>query len=101
MTDAPTASRASTRPEPTRSGPYAGPVPLSPANTSCVAVFMTAALICCGVHVGCVCATSAAMPATCGEDIEVPEYVTRSSPVPEAAELMSVPGAATSGLTTP
>src|SRR5450830_1312403 len=41
------------------------------------------------------------MPATCGEDIEVPEYVTRSVPVPEAAEEISVPGAATSGLTTP
>ena len=41
------------------------------------------------------------MPATCGEDIEVPEYVTLPLPVLDAADEISVPGAATSGLTVP
>src|SRR5665647_1443975 len=42
------ASKASTRPEPTRSGPKTGPVWPGPLYTSCVAVFITAALICSG-----------------------------------------------------
>src|SRR5665648_309397 len=68
---------------------------------SWVAVFITAALICCGVKSGCLWATRAAMTATCGEDIDVPERVDGSLPVPDAADEISVPGAATSGLTTP
>src|SRR5665648_140355 len=68
---------------------------------SWVAVFITAALICSAVKSGCVWATRAAMPATCGEDIDVPERVDGAVPVPDAADEISVPGAATSGLTTP
>src|SRR5665648_1024465 len=68
---------------------------------SWVAVFITAALICSAVKSGCVWATRAAMPATCGEDIDVPERVDGALPVPDAADEISVPGAATSGLTTP
>src|SRR5450830_681536 len=67
------ASKASTRPEPTRSGPKIGPVWPSPLYTSWVAVFITAALICGGVQSGCSCATRAVMPATCGDDMDVPE----------------------------
>src|SRR5665648_1020879 len=46
------ASKASTRPEPTRSGPKTGPVRPSPLYTSWVAVFITAALICSGLPSG-------------------------------------------------
>ena len=62
---------------------------------------MTAALISSGVQSGWVCATSALMPATCGDDMEVPEYVTVPVPLPAATDEMRVPGAATSGFMAP
>ena len=42
--------------------------------------------------------TSAAMPATCGDAIEVPESTYPRFPVPEAVDRMLTPGAAMSGL---
>src|SRR5690606_7835927 len=101
MTSFVTAPTASTRPAPTRSGPKIGPSGPGCEYTGWVAVFMMTALTCCGVHVGCAARTSAAMPATCGEAIDVPVSVVGIDPVPEAAEEIRVPGAATSGLTTP
>ena len=41
------------------------------------------------------------MPAVSGVDIEVPVITAGPLPVPTPAEPMSVPGAATSGFTTP
>ena len=81
-----TASRASTRPEPTRPGPYTAPVWCAPVKTSCVAVFITAALTSAAFQPGCAPRTSATMPATCGVAIDVPDRPWAPVPVPDAAE---------------
>src|SRR6478672_13954714 len=62
---------------------------------------MMAALICSGVQSGCTCLTSAAIPAVCGLDMEVPLSTKKPVPVPAPADAMVSPGAVTSGLTTP
>src|SRR5512141_1836182 len=62
---------------------------------------MIAALTCSGVQRGWACRTRAAMPATCGVDMEVPDSRTPSVPVPTAAENTDRPGAETSGLRLP
>src|SRR2546422_4455834 len=49
-------------------------------------------------HVGWAWRVSAATPATCGEDIDVPESAAPALPVPMAVEMMLTPGAVTSGL---
>src|SRR5437773_200031 len=49
-------------------------------------------------HAGWACRVSAATPATCGEDIDVPESAAPALPVPMAVEMMLTPGAVTSGL---
>src|SRR5436190_720125 len=49
-------------------------------------------------HVGWAWRVSAATPATCGEDIDVPESAAPAFPVPIAVEMMLTPGAVTSGL---
>ncbi len=88
-------SYAWTRPEPiTVAG--TGPVP-SLFNSSWVAWFMISALIRAGDQVGCNCRSSVATPETCGAAIEVPESAMPSVPVATAAEMMSPPGAETSG----
>ena len=65
------------------------------------AVFMIAAFTCSGVQRGWAWRTRAAMPATWGVDIDVPDSRTPSVPVPTAAEKTDRPGAATSGLRLP
>src|SRR5689334_16144115 len=62
---------------------------------------MTAALIICGVQVGCLDFTKAATPVTSGEAIDVPEMTRTLLPVPMPAEAIVSPGAVTSGFTTP
>src|SRR5438874_1103375 len=49
-------------------------------------------------HAGWAWRVSAATPATCGEDIDVPESASPALPVPMAVEMMLTPGAVTSGL---
>src|SRR3989449_1483634 len=49
-------------------------------------------------HVGWAWRVSAATPATCGDDIDVPESPAPALPVPMAVEMMLTPGAVTSGL---
>src|SRR5256886_17367623 len=49
-------------------------------------------------HAGWACRVSAATPATCGEDIDVPESAAPALPVPMPVETMLTPGAVTSGL---
>ena len=44
-----------------------------------VAVVIMADLMAAGDQVGCSCLSSAAMPATCGDDIEVPSYSAQAS----------------------
>src|SRR5947199_4824071 len=92
-------------PEPMSNG-VPGVVPSS-SLTLGLAVVMRADLIAAGDHVGCACLTSAPAPATCGEDIDVPEMDWNSSPVgrPVAGAGLGVsparmftPGAVTSGL---
>src|SRR4051794_24252563 len=61
------------------------------------AVFITAALICSGFHVGCACRTSAEAPALCGDAMEVPEMIVPPLPVPLAVDWIETPGAVTSG----
>ena len=82
-----------------RFGASIGPVWPSCDQTSWVAVSMTAALTSLGDQDGCAWRMSAAMPATCGEAIEVPLMEVCLSPVPIAVETIVSPGAATSGLT--
>src|SRR5699024_10762439 len=62
---------------------------------------MMPALIWCGVRSGLAACIRAAIPATCGADIEVPVREWAIGPALEAAEEMRVPGADTSGLTMP
>ena len=57
-----------------------------------------AAFTCSVVHPGWAWRTSAAMPATCGEAIEVPERKYPLFPDPDAVERMLTPGAEMSGL---
>ncbi len=66
--------------------------------TSAPAVFMIEALTSSSDHSGCAWRTRAAMPATCGDAIEVPLITSRSLPEPTAVEEIVSPGAATSGL---
>src|SRR4030095_9958134 len=72
-----------------------------PSSTS-VALVMSADLIIIGVHSGCRFLSSAANPATCGLDIDVPLYRLKEKPalggVGETAAMMSCPGAMMSGL---
>ena len=56
-----------------------------------------AALICSAFHFGCACRVSAATPATCGADIEVPDSVSGPLPVPTPADTVETPGAVISG----
>src|SRR5438046_5011938 len=49
-------------------------------------------------HAGWAWRVSAATPATCGEDIDVPESAAPALPVPMAVEMILTPGAVTSGL---
>ncbi len=70
-------------------------------KTSWVAVFMTDALTSAGAQPGWACLTRAAMPATCGVAIEVPDLMLAPTRRPDATDAMPVPGAATSGLATP
>ena len=62
-----------------------------------VAWFMIKALILAGGQLGWSWRRRVATPDTCGVAIEVPENVIEPSPVPTAAEVMSFPGAETSG----
>src|ERR1035437_9913413 len=62
------------------------------------AVLMIAALTSLTDQFGCEAMTSAATPATCGADIDVPESTRTSLPVPMPAATMLTPGAVTSGL---
>ena len=80
------------RPPPSRSGLTSIPEAVrigAPVRTS-------ADLTCAGVHVGCRCSSTAAAPATCGDDMLVP--LSSTKPPPGAAEATSSPGAVTSGL---
>ena len=76
-------------------------MPPGPVQMSCVAVFTTAALTCSASQLGWAARTRAAMPATCGLDIDVPDREFGWLPAPEAADRICVPGAATSGLPWP
>src|SRR5690625_2900822 len=64
---------------------------------------MSADCMAAGDQSGCTAVSRVAAPATCGEDIEVPEIAFQvppsGSPTPYAA-MMSTPGAVTSGVTT-
>src|SRR5206468_2314902 len=79
----------------------------SSLTTVCTAEVMSADLISSGVHVGCAALTSAATPAACGLDIDVPAIAWNR--LPEGPFVMPVgcgvmpartwmPGAVTSGL---
>src|SRR5688572_943165 len=71
-----------------------------PVLSVVVAVVMSADLTHIGDQVGLALMSNAARPATCGEDIDVPEMTSKSWPrVPGAyAATMSTPGAVMSGL---
>src|SRR6185369_11086895 len=73
------------------------------SGVSCV-VLTSASLICWPVQSGCSCATSAAVPATCGVAIEVP-LIDTYEPEPgeycDRAARMSTPGAVSSGFRPP
>src|SRR5581483_3353759 len=58
---------------------------------------MIADLIASVFHFGCACTTSAAVPATCGVAMDVPESIRLPVPVPMPVETMFTPGAETSG----
>ena len=60
---------------------------------------MSAALTSGGLQVGWAWRTSAAIPATWGDAMDVPLFGTAPSPVPTPAEMMLSPGAEMSGLT--
>ena len=60
---------------------------------------MIAALTSPGVQVGWAWRTSAAMPVTCGDAMDVPLIENAPLPVPTSVETIVSPGAATSGLT--
>src|SRR4051812_23044869 len=62
---------------------------------------MIAALTSDGPQLGCAARTSAPMPATCGEAIDVPLRMFGLVPPLDAADEMFVPGAVTSGLIDP
>ena len=66
--------------------------PKEPVNRL-VAEFNNAQLICRGVAVGLLCKKSAATPATCGADIEVPLMVFESVLELNHADLILEPGA--------
>src|SRR3954452_18884176 len=69
--------------------------------SSCPAVVIRADLTSAGVQVGWVARSSAATPATCGLDIEVPDSPSNRLPwwpEGETAATMSTPGAVRSGL---
>ena len=89
VTFALTALRALTRPAPTERSKTLLPTDF--------AVLISADLISAGVHFGLACLTSAATPATTGVAIEVPLNQATPSVLPEAADTMSTPGAASSG----
>src|SRR5256885_1325073 len=59
---------------------------------------MIAPLTLSGVQVGWAWMTSAAVPAVCGDAIEVPDSVWPSVPLPERVDTIETPGAGTSGL---
>ncbi len=87
-------SYAWTRPEPNTVAATGDP---SSSVTSCVAWFMISALILAGRSPDGARSRSAATPDTCGAAIDVPEIVSESVPVPASDDVMSAPGAATSG----
>jgi hypothetical protein len=62
-----------------------------------VAWSMIRALILAGDHEGWSCRSSTAVPETWGAAIDVPERTAAPSPVPTPADVMSNPGADTSG----
>src|ERR1700716_1568428 len=78
------AAAASTRPAPTRCGPYT--TPFAAVLTSASAVFITAALTSSGVQPGCACSTRAAMPVVCGVAMDVPLNTATLLPLPDNAE---------------
>ena len=91
---------ASTRPAPTRLGLARTRVVtvVGLVKTSWVAVFITSALSCAGVQVGCSCLSRAITPAVSGAAIEVPLKLALPEPLPMPVEMTFTPGAATSGL---
>jgi hypothetical protein len=66
---------------------------------SLLAVLAIAFFTCCAVQVGFAARTSAAMPATCGVAMEVPDRSIGSKPLANRAERIPTPGAMTSGFT--
>src|SRR5438045_2999814 len=63
-------------------------------------LLMIAALTSSGFHDGCACRTSAAVPATWGEAIDVPDNDSCRLPLPEKVEMVGLPGAEISGFRT-
>ena len=61
----------------------------------------TAAATASASHVGCAWIANAALPATCGVAMEVPEMKVPWLPVPIAVDSTLTPGALMSGLSTP
>ncbi len=103
------ARAGSTRPAPTRAGPYCGAEPAGGRRlTSKPAVFITAAFSSAGVQPGRCFRRRAITPVRCGAAIEVPDIDSARFPaftsgpptpamIPVAAEVIDTPGAATSG----
>src|SRR6476620_8088200 len=61
------------------------------------AVLTMAALMSATLQSGFAWRTSAAAPALCGEDMDVPERISEPLPLPELVEMTDTPGAVTSG----
>ena len=88
------AAKGCTRPAPLRRGTY-------PASCDGSELLISALRTSSGRQPGCACSARAALPATCGVAIEVPDTKTPPLPLPIAVEETLTPGALTSGFRWP